>query len=263
MGKSSNYIRMKFADSVVNKVGYGCLNNQGARSYQEDSFGFSSLSKDQIKQYGFTAIVADGMGGLSGGAQVSSFFVSSMLEMQKNRSPQIPPNIHLAQSICAVNNSILQSGMKGGSTAAVVMCLPEGVYWCTVGDSRIYLMRGGSLTAFNEDSDYLNRLIESVISGDMTYEDALGDSKKDALKQYMGYKGGIKPDVNSKPFTPQNNDKILICSDGVYNALERDELVNALSNPALTAAEQLESMVLSKRYPNQDNFTAIVLEFIK
>lgn len=254
---------MKIAGSDVSKVAFGCINNQGARNYQEDSFGFSSVEPAEIKQQGFTAIVADGMGGLSGGAQISGYVVSVMLDMQKNRDPHFPVNIHLTQSIRMINNSVLTSGMRGGTTAAIVMCLPVGIYWCAVGDSRIYLARGDSLTALNEDTDYLNRLIESVIVGEMSYEEAKGDDKKDSLAQYVGYKGGLNPDVNTKPFVPRNGDKILICSDGVYNALPAEELSSALANPASVAAELIEERVLSKGYPDQDNFTAIVLEFKK
>lgn len=263
MKRNSAYIRMKFAGKNVSKIAFGCINNQGARNYQEDSFGFSSVEPAEIKRQGFTAIVADGMGGLSGGAQISGYVVSAMLEMQKNRDPDIPVNFHLAQSLRMINNSVLTSGMKGGTTCAAVLCLPSGIYWCTVGDSRIYLARGGGLTVLNEDTDYLNRLIESVIIGEMLYEDAKSDEKKDALAQYIGYKGGIIPDVNTKPFVPRNNDKILICSDGVYNALPAAELLSALESPASEAARLIEEKVLSKGYPDQDNFTAIVLEFLK
>lgn len=62
---------------------------------------------------------------------------------------------------------------------------------------------------------------------------------------------------------PRKGDKILICSDGVYNALPAAELLSALESPAAEAAELIEKMVLSKGYPDQDNFTAIVLEFMK
>lgn len=263
MKHNSAYIRMKFAGSRVSKVAFGCVSNQGARNYQEDSFGFSSVEPAEIRRQGFTAVVADGMGGLSGGAQISGYAVSAMLELQKNRDPRVPVNIHLAQAVRMINGSVLASGISGGTTAATVMCLPVGIYWCTAGDSRIYLSRGGGLTALNEDTDYMNRLIERVISGELTYEDAKIDEKKDALAQYIGYKGGINPDVNSKPFTPRNGDKLLICSDGVYNALSAAELSSALADHASAAAGQIEKGVLSKGYPNQDNFTAIVLEFMK
>lgn len=263
MRRNDFFIRMKFNGSDVKKIALGSVNNQGARNYQEDSFGFSSIEKDDVAQYGFTAIVADGMGGLSGGAQVSSYVVSSMLDMQMNRDLDVPVHLHLVRSLSAVNNSILLSGMAGGSTAVVVMCLPTGIHWCTVGDSRVYLFRDGGITVMNEDSDYMNRLIEQVISGDLTFQEAGENKKKDSLTQYMGYKGGLTPDVNSKPLVPKRNDKLLLCTDGVYNALTIKELTDSLSKPAAEAAELIESTVSAKGYSTQDNFTAVVLEFIK
>lgn len=263
MRSSKFFVRLKFAGSDVRKIAFGSISNQGARNYQEDSFGFSSIEKESIKKYGFTAVVADGMGGLSGGDRVSAYVVSSMLELQKSCDASVPVHIHLAQSLKMINSGVLSSGIRGGSTAVVVMCLPEGVHWCTAGDSRVYLFRGGELTALNEDSDYMNDLIEQVISGEMTYEEAGENSKKDALAQYIGYKGGISPDGNSKPFVPQKNDKLLLCSDGVYNALTAEELSESLAFGAFEAANIIENKVLAKAYSNQDNFTAIVLEFIK
>ena len=254
---------MKFEGSDVRKIAFGSISNQGARNYQEDSFGFSSFEKENVKKYGFTAVVADGMGGLSGGDRISAYVVSSMLEMQKSRNVTMPVHIHLAQSLRAINNGVLSSGIKGGSTAVVVMCLPSGVHWCTAGDSRVYLFRDGRLTVLNEDSDYFNRLIEQVISGEITYEEAGEDTKKDALAQYVGYKGGITPDGNSKPFVPKKNDKLLLCSDGVYNALTAEELMEALAFNADEAANIIENKVLAKAYSNQDNFTAVVMEFIR
>lgn len=263
MGRKSFFIRMRFSGTNVKKIALGSVNNRGARNYQEDSFGFSSIDKKDLEEYGFTAIVADGMGGLSGGAQVSDYVVSTMLDMQMNRDLSVPIYLHLYQSLFAVNNGILRSGMKGGSTAVVVTCLPTGIYWCTVGDSRVYLYRNGILTAMNEDTDYMNRLLERVITGELRLEDALRDKKKDSLAQYMGYKGGIVPDVNSKPLVPRKNDKLLLCTDGVYNALTVKELNDALSRPAGEAAAQIEGMIVAKGYSTQDNFTAIVVEFIR
>lgn len=263
MSRSKFFVRMKFANSDVRKISFGSISNQGARNYQEDSFGFSSVEKQNVKEHGFAAVVADGMGGLSGGDKVSAYVVSSMLELLKSRGADIPVHIHLAQSLCAINDSVLSSGIKGGSTAAAVMCLPSGVYWCAAGDSRIYLFRNGTLAALNEDSDYMNELMEQVISGSLSYGDATDHSQKDALARYIGCKDGISPDVNIKPFVPRKNDKLLLCSDGVYNALTTAELIESLNRGAYEAANVIENRILAKGYPNQDNFTAVVLEFIK
>lgn len=254
---------MRFKGSEARRIAFGSISNRGARDYQEDSFGFSSFEEEAVKNHGFSAVVADGMGGLSGGDRISAYVVSEMLEMQKRRNAAAPVHVYLAQALQRINDSVLASGIKGGSTAAAVTCLPDGVYWCTVGDSRVYLFRGGRLIALNEDSDYMNILVERVIAGQITFEEAGGDSKKDALARYVGYKGGVFPDGNSKPFVPRKNDKLLLCSDGVYNALTPSELMESLRLEASEAARDIENRVLAKHYSNQDNFTAVVLGFIR
>lgn len=254
---------MKFADSDVKKIAFGCISDRGARNYQEDSFGFSSIRKADVEKYGFMAVVADGMGGLSGGDKVSAYVVSAMLEILSGSDPKVPRHILLSKALCQINGNVLMSGIPGGSTAVVTLCTPAGVYWCTAGDSRIYLFRDDVLTPLNEDSDYMNRLIEQVISGDMTFDEAGENSKKDALAQYIGCKNGISPDGNAKPLVPKNRDKLLLCSDGVYNALSAEELSAALAKNADEAAADILAGVQGKGYSNQDNFTAVVLEFIK
>lgn len=263
MSRSRFFVRMRFEGSEARRIAFGSISNRGARDYQEDSFGFSSFEEEAVKNYGFSAVVADGMGGLSGGDRISAYVVSAMLEMQKSRNTAVPVHIYLAQALQRINDSVLASGIKGGSTAAAVTCLPGGVYWCAVGDSRVYLFRGGRLIALNEDSDYMNILVERVIAGQITFEEAGGDSKKDALARYVGYKGGVFPDGNSKPFVPRKNDKLLLCSDGVYNALTPAELMESLGLEASEAAQDIENRVLAKHYSNQDNFTAVVLGFIR
>lgn len=263
MKRDEFVIRMRFADSDVKKIFLGSINGIGARNYQEDSFGFSSIQKEDVEECGFAAVVADGMGGLSGGDQVSAYVVSSMLDTIKNSDKNTSRNILLSRSLCHMNSSVVSSDIHGGSTAVAAWCTSNGIYWCAVGDSRIYLFREGRLTSLNEDGDYMNQLIERVISGEMTFDEAGSDSKKDALAQYIGFKDGIVPEGNAKPLIPQDQDKLLLCTDGVYNALSEMEISGSMYKPANEAAADIQERILSKGYSNQDNFTAVVLEFVR
>lgn len=263
MKRGGFFIRMKITDSDVKRIALGSISDRGARNYQEDSFGFSSVKKADVEKCGFTAVVADGMGGMSGGAKVSAYVVSSLLELIRDSAPDIPRHILLSKALCRINENVVLSGIGGGSTAVSAVCTSKGIYWCTVGDSRIYLFSGGTLTALNEDGDYMNRLMEQVISGDMTFDEAGENKKKDSLAQYIGCKNGISPDGNPKPFVPSLGDKLLLCTDGVYNALSETELSESLSMHADEAAADIRNKVLLKGFKDQDNFTAVVLEFTK
>lgn len=254
-------VRIRFQGSDVSEIAIGSISGSGARAYQEDSFGFSSVEAVDVSKYGLTAVVADGMGGVHGGKVISAYTVSAVLERLKERDPSAPLSLYLSNLLKVINSDVHDERIAGGTTAAIVTCVPEGVFWATVGDSRVYLYRNRFLTMLNEDSDYFNRLLEEVIAGKRTYNDAFRDPKKDALAEYIGYKGKITPDGNLRPLIPVKDDRILICSDGVYNALETDELSEALSQPAMQSAAFMEQKIVAKNYSNQDNFTAVVLEF--
>ncbi len=246
--------------SNVREICIGNAQNRGARDYQEDSFGYTPL--ENASSEGFIAVVADGMGGLSAGDKVSSYAVSAILAMRMQANRSQPVHTQFRQVISAINREVVLGGSGGGCTFAAVFCRDDGVYWCSVGDSRIYILRNGMLFQLSEDGDYQNQLLDDVIAQNVAFEDMAEDKRKDSLTQYIGSKDEPEPDVNILPLIPQSGDRLLICSDGVYNALSVGEMVRALSKPAQDAAAALEKEILNKNYENQDNNTAVVLEFI-
>lgn len=253
-------VRLKIAGSDVKRIAIGNSQHRGARPYQEDSFGYTPL--DRATKDGFAAVVADGMGGMSAGDKVSSYTVSAMLEMRNQVSNMSPVPVRFRQMISAINQKVCSSGVGGGCTASAVFCCDEGVYWCSVGDSRIYIQRNGMLFQLTEDGDHQNDLLNEVIAGELMFDEMMCDESKDSLARYIGFNGELNPDVSITPLIPKIGDKLLICSDGVYNALSVGEMSRALSLPAQNAADALLDGILQKNYPNQDNCTAVVLEFL-
>ena len=252
-------VNLRIFGSDVTEISIGNGQNRGARDYQEDSFGYTPL--DKAESEGFVAVVADGMGGLSAGDKVSAYAVDSILNMRTAIEGNMPVHVKFRQMITAINREVVLGGTGGGCTFAAVFCRSDGLYWCSVGDSRIYIMRNRMLYQLSEDGDYQNQLLDQVIANTLAFDDMLENEKKDALVQYIGSKNEPSPDVNILPFIPHIGDRLLICSDGVYNALSDEEIVLALSNPAQDAANALMSGIVNKNYANQDNNTAIVLEF--
>lgn len=253
-------VRLKINGSDVKRIAIGNSQHRGARPYQEDSFGYTPL--DRAEKDGFAAVVADGMGGLSAGDKVSAYAVSAMLEMRYQVQSMSPVPVRFRQMLSAINDKVCSSGIGGGCTAAAVFCCSEGVYWCSVGDSRIYIQRDGMLFQITEDGDHQNDLLDEVISGELDFDEMMSDESKDSLAQYIGFKGALKPDVSISPLIPRVGDRLLICSDGVYNALSVGEMSRALALSAQNAADALLNGILQKNYKNQDNCTAVVLEFL-
>lgn len=252
-------VSLRISGSDVNEISIGNAQNRGARDYQEDSFGYTPL--DKADSEGFAAVVADGMGGLAAGDKVSAYAVSALLGMRDQITRTEPVHVKFKQLISVINREVVLGGTGGGCTFAAVFCRSDGVYWCSVGDSRIYIFRNGMLFQLSEDGDYQNRLLEQVLAETLTYADMAENEKKDSLVQYIGSKSEPEADVNIRPLIPHSGDRLLICSDGVYNALSAEEMAYALARPAREAADALIGEIQNKNYENQDNNTAIVLEF--
>lgn len=250
----------KFSVEVrgLGTVSAGCVQHQGAREYQEDSVGFTPVDGDPMDS--FLAVVADGMGGMASGSFVSGWTVRRMLEAEIG-SGHTPVYQQLTEAARRISGEIAAGGSRGGSTMAAVFLDRSGVHICSVGDSRVYLQRGGVLTQLTEDGDYMNVLLGRVINGELTMAQAAEDSEKDSLTQFMGGGVNIQPDVNVIPIRPEAGDRLLICSDGVYNALSDKTLMQSLMLTAAGAAEDILGRVLARGFSNQDNLTAAVLEF--
>ena len=252
-------VSLSIAGSGITEISIGNAQSRGARDYQEDSFGYTPLNK--VDSNGFVAVVADGMGGLAAGDKVSAYVVSSLLGMRDLISGSNVAD-KFRQTVSQLNYDVVQGGTGGGCTLAAVYCRSDGVYWCSVGDSRIYLYRSGMVFQLSEDGDYQNQLLEDVIAERLSFEDMIDDPKKDSLVHYIGSRSEPIPDVNIRPLVPCSGDKLLICSDGVYNALSDEEMSLSLSKPAQQAADALAGAIINKNYTNQDNNTMIVLEFV-
>lgn len=254
-------VDLPIGGSDVRQISIGNSQSSGRRPYQEDSFGYTRLDQADIIRDGFIAVVSDGMGGLAAGDKVSAYSVAAMQQMRAHSSDAQPVHVRFTQMINAISDQVYQSGTGGGATLVAVYCTTGGIYWCTTGDSRIYLYRNGRIHQLNRDFDYMEQLLDRVLDGGLTFAQADGDPKRDSLAEYVGSGEQIHPDVNIKPFIPETGDKLLLCTDGVYNAVSPEELSAELAKPAQPCADGITAAVLGKQYENQDNLTSVVLEF--
>lgn len=254
-------IKARFGSSDVSRVLLGNAQHMGKRPYQEDSFGFSSVDEGYVANNGFAAIVADGMGGLTDSKQISTFAVQEFIAGMVGLSTDTNVTARLSMIVQDINRRAAAMQTGGGSTLVAVFLRSDGVYWCSAGDSRIYLFRGGKLTQLTEDADYFTDLLTEVIKGEITFDEADENEKKVALTGYIGSSDDISVEVNVRPLVPEKGDKLLLCSDGVYNALEENEIAAILLGEPQDAANTVVTAVLAKGYENQDNFTAVILGF--
>ena len=236
------------------------LHEQGARSSQQDSFAVSPAQLIPAK--GTLAVVCDGMGGLKDGDKVSQTAVSAMLGsfLELDGDPERLLLGMLAKANRAVNDLLGPAGQyASGSTMVAGILKNDRFSYLSVGDSRISLLRDGQLLQLNREHVYGNELSTDAVNDRITFREAWGDRRQGALTSFLGM-GELKYiDIPAQSLQVLPGDKLILMSDGVYNALTDEEMISALQLPSGEDTAQLNRMISEKNYEKQDNYTAVVL----
>ncbi|MBQ6823266.1 MAG: serine/threonine-protein phosphatase [Clostridia bacterium] len=248
------------------RVTLGNAQHCGARPYQEDSFGFSSIDRVQTLQKGLLAVLADGMGGLQNGKAVSNDTVMNLLNWFNNPLSVCRTAEDLQGAVRAINNSICDVYCSDGriSSGSTIVCalVQDGLlHWLCIGDSRLYLKRNGRLHPVNEDHDYLNQLLEQVLDGTLPAAEAFADPNQERLAECIGKRDIIRIDYSKRGYRLQNGDSLVLCSDGVYNALTPTEFAAMITEDPMASCDNIVRQIAAKGLPHQDNNTIIVLNY--
>ncbi|MBQ8502751.1 MAG: serine/threonine-protein phosphatase [Clostridia bacterium] len=244
----------------------------GSREYQQDSL---KVTKDFIEHIGkenlAIAILCDGMGGLKGGDLASNLCTSTIFNDFYSREEITNYNKYLIRQIYKVDDMVCSlvdennNRMRCGSTLTAVIVDEDEMYWASVGDSRIYLIRNGEALQLTQDHNYLMKLMQDVKDGRITEAEALSHPDKGALISFIGM-GGVKHICsNSRPIKLCKGDYIVLCSDGLYRCLSDNAMVQILnesSDDMIVAANRLVYSALSTNMKSHDNTSVIVIKYI-
>lgn len=239
----------------------------GTRQYQQDYIYYYSGLK------GTLAVVCDGMGGLDGGEQASRIAASTLGEAFALRDlrEQLPEFFRKQAGIMndKVGDLTQENGkpLHAGTTAVAAAVLDGKLYWLSVGDSRIYIIRNDEMSQVNREHNYRLRLKESLKNGMITQEQYQAEEKQnqaEALISYLGIECLSLMDINKIPFELEDGDMILLCSDGLYKSLD-DSRIKALAKDndidMDIAADRLCSMALRYGRGGLDNTSVLLLQY--
>jgi protein phosphatase len=244
----------------------GNAQHAGARSEQQDAFGFSDPNNAAfVAHAGVAAVVADGMGGLAHGGDASKTAVQVFLDAYAIKTQTEPIPDALVRSIRRANQAVADlardKGDKNhlGTTLAAMVMHEEWLYWVSAGDSRVYVYRDGRVTRVTADHTYAADLDVDVTRGKITREQALHHPERDSLTSYLGLDQLPKVERSLRPFPLKVGDCALICTDGLYRSLSDDEIAATLGRDAHNSCESLIESALAKKNPRQDNVTVVAL----
>ncbi|MCA9981005.1 MAG: serine/threonine-protein phosphatase [Anaerolineales bacterium] len=240
------------------------------RQRNEDAmFSFVALTGGSNATSPFAlGLVADGMGGHHGGDQASRM-VSRMVSQQvlnriylpmlRDNSPP-PISEVMIDAVESANQALYTSDpeKEGGTTLTAVLIVGQRLFLVHVGDSRAYLYNKAdkTLQALTTDHTVVQRLQDA---GHITAEEAETHPHRNFLYRAMtGHELEIDTYTRSLP----EQGKLLICSDGLWGAVEQERLLAILDDEESSLQNQVDLLIEAALIGgSSDNITAVVINF--
>lgn len=211
-------------------------------------------------------LVADGMGGQSAGEKASAMAIElisqkldQLIDFDHDAADKVSQAIdkavdHANMEILALSE--LDSDYHNmGTTIALLVRVAEQFYAAGVGDSRVYLLRGGKIQRLTRDHSISEALLEA---GAITREEAVRHRYRNMLYRYLGSKEGGNG-ANAQAVKCQAGDRFMLCSDGALDGNPDDNIARILGgqdDPQQTAAEIVEA---AQKGGSRDNITCAVV----
>lgn len=244
--------------------------SQGRREYQEDALVTDfPVGED----YGMV-VLADGMGGHAAGDVASKIVVTEVYGALKRESgifkksaDKIPDRMSVA---AAKANAVVRDHVKAnpsthgmGATLVSLIMVGDQMYWNSIGDSPLYLLRRGAMSQLNEDHSMAPQIDFMVEAGLMDVETARNHPDRNCLTSVIFGDKVAKVDCPNEAFTLQAGDVVVVSSDGLQYMEER-KIERLLQKYRRRPASEIASILLSSvegiQDPDQDNISFSVVK---
>ncbi|MBW6513657.1 MAG: Stp1/IreP family PP2C-type Ser/Thr phosphatase [Candidatus Syntrophosphaera sp.] len=223
-----------------------------ARTKNEDFYGYYE------GDYGHLFLVCDGMGGHEGGEIASRVAVESIRKYFETSYIPGEELKTISQSVEFAQGKILEAAqhdpdLADMGTTLVLMLIKGAQYWqAHVGDSRIYLSRGGALLQLTKDHSEVQMMLES---GVITREQASTHPRRNFITKSLGH-SSFEPDI-AGPRVLQQDDVFLLCSDGLTQYIKDDELLQQMEEEPSIACHNLVD--IANQRGGDDNITVQIV----
>ncbi|GAB3996756.1 Stp1/IreP family PP2C-type Ser/Thr phosphatase [Spirosoma daeguense] len=247
--------------SEVNAVVVSDLGN--VRQNNEDTGLFVRLADEGIRRTkGYLLLVADGMGGHLAGEVASQMAAEIVNREYFQHNDSIEKCLLLAFQLA--NRQIYEEARQHdtfrgmGTTCTAIIVHEQQLYFAHVGDSRAYLFKSGQLIQLTRDHTYIQELLRT---GSITPEAAAIHPERNVLTQAMGTKANVQVDIGRCILPFDINDRLMLCSDGLYEYCVEADFVRILQENSLhDAADELVN--LAKTRGGHDNITIVLAQRI-
>jgi PPM family protein phosphatase len=220
-------------------------------------------------------VVADGMGGHASGEVASQLAVhefrnaadagKELIERYAKGDKKVDaPEILglLENAVETAGRAIYQKGQaepekRGmGTTTSALLIAGDRGFIAHVGDSRIYMLRGGQVVQLTEDHSLVNELIRRGRVTKESFETSAYKQYKNAVTRAVGVYETVQPDTIDFEILP--GDQFLLCSDGLHAYLNDQRIIDSLKGDDVKALPK-KFIDLANAGGGHDNITAIVI----
>lgn len=216
----------------------------------------------QLAGGGAWGIVCDGMGGVNGGRVASHIATETMRQFFARQLPALRQGEEkpfIIRGFDITNRAVYDKAtsdpeMLGMGTTGVCAYVMDGLaHIVHAGDSRAYLLHGGSIRQITRDHSMVQQMVDS---GQLTREQAANHPQKNLITRALGVSASIVPEYNR--FEVEEGDVVLLCSDGLTNMVPDEVIARVmLENDFFVVPELLLDRALQAG--GQDNITVLLM----
>ena len=222
------------------------------RSANQDSY--------YLSPEGDLFIVADGMGGHTGGQEASRLATEVIQQyLVQHKDSDIESPILLERAILKANEAVLDDqrlhpARADMGTTVVVLMLRDAAFWCAhVGDSRLYLLRESGFIQVTQDHTWVT---EAMCAGDLSADQVAHHPWRHVLSKCVGREDLVA--VDTQQIKTEPGDRLLLCSDGLSEELSNDAIITYLQSE--TCEDAVAALIAAaKTQGGRDNITAVAL----
>lgn len=244
----------------------------GRREYQEDAARAEHLPEGDV----VVCVLADGMGGHAAGDVASGIVIDTVFNsLKQSLSGEVTSGLVrnsllrcVAESSREINNHIKKNKKNDGmgSTLVGAVLWQGALYWVSVGDSPLYLMRGGSVYQINEDHSMAPQIDQMAVAGMLSVEEARCHPDRNRLTSALTGQPPSKIDACQVPVLLSAGDTIVLASDGLQYMSDhgiKSVLKKHGKESATVLKDALLKSVLDLNDPEQDNIGVIAVQLSK
>jgi protein phosphatase len=222
-----------------------------------DTGNVRATNQDQLLADGDLVAVADGMGGHAAGEVASRLAIEAL----RDAFAADPTADGLVAAVHAANRLVYERAeadpaLHGmGTTLVAVALVGASLAVVNVGDSRAYLLQDGRLRRLTSDHSLVAELVRS---GAISEDQARTHPQRNILTQVVGVDPSVEPYVGEA--IPERGDRLLLCTDGLFNELDEAQIASILASVADPADAAARLVDAANRAGGTDNITALVLD---